>query len=65
MRRDDPEYKAYRRAMQRECQRKRRALAKEQGLCSICCKNPPEPGHMTCKPCRIQVTAANYRRAHG
>ena len=64
MRRNDPEYKEYRRAMSRDCQRKRRAKAKEQGLCSICCNNHPEAGHKTCKACRIQVSAANYRRAH-
>lgn len=65
MRRDDEEYRAQRREASKLCQRKRRMAAKEQGLCSICCKNPPEQGHMTCKPCRIQVSAANYRRAHG
>ena len=59
----DPELRReYRAEIVRTAQRKRRALAKENGLCPICCRNIPEAGHKTCKPCRVKITEANYKR---
>lgn len=56
------EYKEYRRRVVRESQRKRRMLARERGLCSICCNDLPEPGYKTCKQYRLIVTAKRNRR---
>lgn len=55
------EYIDYRRKVVRESQRRRRLLAKEQGLCSICCLNIPDAGHVTCLDCRMRIS----RRRHG
>ena len=49
---NDEEYKAYRRAVVRQSQCKRRMMAREQGLCIVCCKALPEDGKKTCKECR-------------
>lgn len=56
------DHAAYRAEIVRTAQRKRRQLAKENGLCSICCRNIPEAGHKTCKSCRVKITEANYKR---
>lgn len=59
------EYQEHRRAIVRQSQKKRRALAKEKGLCSICCLRVPERGHVTCAECRERIIRANKRRAQG
>ena len=51
------EHKEYRRKIVRESQRKRRMLTREQGLCTICCNDLPEPGYKTCKRCRMILSA--------
>ena len=56
------EYKEHRRKSARECQRKRRIRAKEQGLCSICCNEIPETGYKTCKKCRLIISAKRGMR---
>lgn len=53
---DYDNYLEYRRAVIRESQRRRRQEAKEKGLCSICCLNIPDEGHVTCKPCRMRIS---------
>lgn len=55
-RNDFETYAEYRKAVVRESQRKRRAAAKEQGLCSICCLNIPEMGYKTCSTCRKRIS---------
>ena len=57
------EYAEYRRAVIRQSQRKRRALAKAVGLCSICCSRVHAPGRVTCDECNNRVKAYNRRRA--
>ena len=56
------EYKEKRRKAARECQRRRRAAAREQGLCTICCNELPETGHKTCKKCRLIISAKRGMR---
>lgn len=58
----DEEYRNYRRELCKLSQRKRRALAKENGMCSICCKNKADKGHMTCRECRLAITDIQKRR---
>lgn len=53
--RDSNEYREYRRAVIRESQRKRRALARENGLCGICAKEPVADGYVTCQLCRERM----------
>lgn len=48
-------YIDYRRAVVRESQKRRRAKAAEQGLCSICCLNIPDDGYKTCTECRKRI----------
>ena len=47
----------------RECQRRRRANAKENGKCGVCAKNPVMPGYKTCKACnnRAKVWQAQHK----
>lgn len=56
------DYAEYRRAVVRQSQRKRRALAKAVGLCSICCSRMHAPGRVTCDECNNRVKAYNRRR---
>ena len=65
MKKTPEEYQEYRRKVVRASQKKRRALAKEKGLCSICCLRVPDPGRVTCKECRARIIKANNRRAKG
>lgn len=65
MKKTPEEYQEYRREVVRASQRKRRMIAKERGLCSICCRNVPETGLKTCKECRIKISMMNSRRAKG
>lgn len=51
----DEEYIEHRRAIVRESQKKRRARAVANGMCSICCRNIPDTGHVTCKACRERI----------
>jgi hypothetical protein len=53
----------YCRAVIRQSQKKRRALAKAVGLCSICCSRVRAPGRLTCDICNDFVKAYNRRRA--
>ena len=59
------EYQEYRRKVVRASQKKRRALAKERGLCSICCLRVPDRGRVTCAECRERIIKANKRRTQG
>lgn len=62
------EYIEYRRKMARESQRKRRIRAKEQGLCSICVKNPATEGYATCEQCyaRVRIWQVKHKESnHG
>lgn len=56
------DYAEYRRAMVRESQRKRRALARAVGLCTMCAIRPHAPGRLTCDKCNDRVKAYNKRR---
>lgn len=56
------DHEAYRAEIVRTAQRKRRAMAKEKGLCTVCCRNIPEVGYKTCKECRTRISKANYKR---
>ena len=56
------DYAEYRRTMVRESQRKRRALAKAVGLCSICCRRVHAPGRVTCDECNDRIKAYQKRR---
>ena len=49
------DYIEYRRKINREAQRKRRALAKKNGMCSICGNYAPEKGKKTCQYCISRV----------
>lgn len=49
------DYAEYRRKVVRECQKRRRAKAKAQGMCSICCKRPVVIGYQTCSDCYLRV----------
>ena len=46
------EYKEYRREIVRNSQRKRRALAKKNGICPICGWRKAEAGFINCKECK-------------
>lgn len=61
MKKTPEEYQEYRRRVVRASQKKWRALAKEKGLCSICCLRVPDPGRVTCKECRTRIIKANNR----
>lgn len=50
------------RAVVRQAQRKRRALAKAVGLCSMCGSRVHAPGRLTCNECNDRVKAYNKRR---
>ena len=52
----------YRRAVVRQAQRKRRALAKAVGLCSMCGSRVHAPGRLTCNECNDRVKAYSKRR---
>ena len=47
----DQEREAYRRSMSRISQRKRRAEAREKGLCVMCCRIPARMDRKTCADC--------------
>lgn len=49
------DYKEYRRAVVQKAQHKRRAKAREQGLCGICAKNPAMEGKAECEECYARV----------
>lgn len=51
------ERKESRRATVRASQKKRRMIAKENGKCGMCAKNPVMPGYKTCKACNDRVKA--------
>lgn len=52
----------YCRAVVRQSQRKRRALARAVGLCTMCAIRPHAPGRLTCDKCNDRVKAYNKRR---
>ena len=52
----------YRKAIVREAQRKRRALARAAGLCAICGKNVKAPGRATCEQCGTYAKEYQRRR---
>ncbi len=57
----EKEYKERRRKSTRECQRRRREKAKQNGVCSICCKNPARPGKKTCDICLARAMNAKKK----
>ena len=56
------DYKEYRRKSARECQKKRRTMAREQGLCLMCCKRKPMVGYSCCDKCYGRVLAWKGRQ---
>ena len=62
MKMDYEEYREKRRKASRECNRYRREIAKQSGLCAICCRNKPKPGRATCEECLARIKASNARR---
>lgn len=57
------EHTLYRRKIVRESQKRRRDYARQQGMCSICCKRPAEANHKTCPVCIARAKA--YKKKHG
>ena len=59
------DYAEYRRKLVRECQRRRRERAREEGMCSICAAYPAEYGRKTCQKCfmRAVVWQAKHKGA--
>ena len=53
----------YRNAIVRESQRRRRALARTKGMCSVCCIRPAMPGMVTCQQCSMSTGYANKKRS--
>lgn len=51
----DEIFKEYRRRIVREAQRKRRAKAREKGLCLICAKHPAMENYSVCEECYARV----------
>lgn len=45
--------------------KRRRDMWREQGLCTNCGKNPPEPGRMTCTDCLVRKRISRRMRRHG
>ena len=62
---NDEERKAHRREIVRESQKKRRMLAKENGLCGVCCKRPVKKGYKTCEMCILRTIDYNKRMRNG
>lgn len=46
-----PEQIENKRKSSRECQRRRRAYAREHGWCIMCCARKARPGYTTCEVC--------------
>lgn len=55
------DYTEYRRKICRESQRKRRRLAVEKGLCSICATYPAREVKLTCEYCNDRAIAWKNR----
>lgn len=55
------EYLEYRRKICRESQRRRRIVAKANGICIICCKRPAREGRKTCAECSGHYCDVKYR----
>lgn len=51
-----------RRAQIRDSQKKRRIRARQEGLCTICCRVKAAPGRVTCDHCRQIII--NSRKKH-
>lgn len=62
-RRTHEEYLEHRRKTIRESQQRRRARAKEQGLCNICASRPVTKGYLTCDECygRVKIWQAKHK----
>lgn len=56
------DYEEYRRELVRISQRKRRARARELGLCPICCVREPEEDKKSCEDCCKR--ARDYAHLH-
>ena len=56
------DYTEYRRKINREAQRKRRAKARENGYCVICAKNFTEYGYYTCNECLTRVKKCQSKK---
>ena len=50
-----------RRAQIRNCQKKRRIKARQEGLCTICCKVKVVPGRVTCDKCMKYIMDARKK----
>lgn len=53
------DYREYRKRIVRESQRRRRAKAREKGLCTMCARFPAEQDRMTCNYCYNRVVKWN------
>lgn len=49
------DYREYKRALSRNSQKKRRKIAKTNGMCSICCVKPARKGMATCMECSLRA----------
>lgn len=56
------DWREYKNGIARQSQKRRREFARKIGMCSICCKNKPEAGYMTCRHCRDIAIRANRRK---
>lgn len=52
-----------RRAYLAQKKREQRAKAKAQGKCTVCARNPADPGLVSCKACRENIVA--WQRKNG
>lgn len=50
------DYTEYRRDISRRSQAKRRKMARANGFCAICCKNPARPNKATCTECSRRIS---------
>ena len=55
----DDGYDEYRREIVNKSQRKRREMARKNGMCSICCSRPAREGKKTCGECSARAIAYN------
>ena len=60
------DYAEYRKKLVRESQRRRRARAKENGMCPMCCVRPARKGKTTCEECgKYAKDYAKWRKGRG
>ena len=62
MKKSADEYLECRRRMARESQARRRAKAKDAGMCQICCRNRPAEGLTTCPECIQRIIDYHKRK---